>query len=77
MISTGLVVYPEAEFEYAKERLVECCNNLDINKLKLTKSNGTYIISCSNCHAAAIGSDILEAITNYEFGNFAIYPTQR
>lgn len=75
MISTGLVVYPEDEFEYAKERLIGCCDNLNIDKLKLNKlQDGTYEITCNDCCASAKGNSILEVINNYEFGNFTISP---
>ncbi len=75
MMSTGLVIYPEDEFEYAKERLVECCDDDNVDKLELYKfQDGTYRISCSNCCAVAEGSTILEAINNYEFGNFTVSP---
>ena len=75
MLSTGLVVYPEDEFEYAKERLIGCCNKQDPNKLKLEKyQDGSFKIYCSNCCASADGNSILEVINNYEFGNFTVYP---
>ena len=75
MKSTGLIVHPEDEFEYAKERLLFCCDDENGDKLKLFKlKNGNYRINCDDCCACAEGTTFLEALNNYEFGKFIVQP---
>lgn len=75
MLSTGLVIHPLSEFEYAKERLIGCCEYENSDKLKLYKlANGNYRINCDECCAYAEGTSLLEVINNYEFGKFTVQP---